>query len=561
MSKQSLCLNFGINEDNLRKRKEFIRLGEEERKILQKLKPWSVKVAPQIAKEFYDWQFVFGPTRKFFSDYAREKNMGMDELRPHLEKAQTGYFKGIFEGADSEWGASYFEYRLMVGSIHDRINLPLKWYVGSYSEFQRLTRIYLRKAFRDAAFVSKAEEAIFKVMNLDMQAITDSFFLNTFESLGLSLAEVESDTQSDKTEHIDQIKQMLATLINQAQAIAAKRLDDPILQHRVPGKLGDAFSGTFQNFQSFVEAAGQSSQQLATASEELSANSQQMSLRAQETSEQAGQASTGAEKVVSNLQAVAAATEEMNSSITEIARNTTEAARISKSAVTNTENTNSLMRKLGESSVEIGQVLKLITAIAQQTNLLALNATIEAARAGEAGAGFAVVANEVKDLAKETAAATEDISRKVEAIQHDTKNAVTAINEVSGIIVNISDIANTIATAVEEQSASMNEISRSVSEAADNGKLVGGSISNVAEAAKSTSTGASESLAASGELARMATEMQAMVAQYRTAANQNGGSRKRSATPQGNGKSKSSSCPVPHSAAKPNEELEEVGVD
>jgi len=353
---------------------------------------------------------------------------------------------------------------------------------------------------------------------------------------------------------------MLEILINQAQAIAAKRLDDSILQKSIPGKLGDTFSGTFQNFQSFVEAAGQSSQQLATASEELSANSQQMSLRAQETSEQAGQASAGAEKVVSNLQAVAAATEEMNSSITEIARNTTEAARISKNAVTNTEHTKALMKKLGESSAEIGQVLKLITAIAQQTNLLALNATIEAARAGEAGAGFAVVANEVKDLAKETANATEGISRKVEAIQHDTKNAMTAIGEVSGIIVNISDIANTIATAVEEQSASMNEISRSVSEAADNGKLVGASIANVAEAARSTSTGASESLTASGELARMATEMQSMVSQYRTTANHNGSSRKASRS-QRNGKSKGGACPVPHSSIQHGEELEEVGAD
>src|SRR3974390_2152515 len=230
MSKKSLCESFGINEENLRKRKEFIRLSEEDRKILQKLKPWAVKVAPQIAKEFYDWQFKFGPTRDFFANYAKQKGMSIDELRTHLEKAQAGYYRGIFEGAESDWGTSYFEYRLLVGSIHDQINLPLKWYVGSYSEFQHLTRIHLRKASRDAAFITKAEEAILKVMNLDMQAITDSFFLNTFESLGLSLAEVESDTRTDKTEHIHQIKGMLETLINQAQAIAAKRLDDPILQ-------------------------------------------------------------------------------------------------------------------------------------------------------------------------------------------------------------------------------------------------------------------------------------------------------------------------------------------
>ena len=120
------------------------------------------------------------------------------------------------------------------------------------------------------------------------------------------------------------------------------------------------------------------------------------------------------------------------------------------------------MNKLGESSQEIGNVIKVITSIAQQTNLLALNATIEAARAGEAGKGFAVVANEVKELAKQTAKATEDIGRKIEAIQVDTKGAVAAIEEIGTIINQINDISNSIATAVEEQTVTTNEIGRSV---------------------------------------------------------------------------------------------------
>ncbi len=123
------------------------------------------------------------------------------------------------------------------------------------------------------------------------------------------------------------------------------------------------------------------------------------------------------------------------------------------------------MKKLGESSQEIGNVIKVITSIAQQTNLLALNATIEAARAGEAGKGFAVVANEVKELAKQTARATEDIGRKIESIQGDTKGAVKAIEEISAIINQINDISNSIASAVEEQTVTTNEISRSVAEA------------------------------------------------------------------------------------------------
>src|SRR5581483_7458380 len=143
-----------------------------------------------------------------------------------------------------------------------------------------------------------------------------------------------------------------------------------------------------------------------------------------------------------------------------------EAARVATSAVRVAEVTSGAISKLGDSSIEIGKVVKVITSIAEQTNLLALNATIEAARAGEAGKGFAVVANEVKELANETARATEDISRKIDAIQTDTQTAVISIQEITDVIAKINDIQTTIASAVEEQAATTNEIGRNVSEAA-----------------------------------------------------------------------------------------------
>ena len=127
---------------------------------------------------------------------------------------------------------------------------------------------------------------------------------------------------------------------------------------------------------------------------------------------------------------------------------------------------NTTISRLGESSVQIGQVIKVITSIAEQTNLLALNATIEAARAGEAGKGFAVVANEVKELAKETAKETEDISKKIAAIQGDTKGAVDTIGRVEAVIGRINDLSSSIAGAVEEQTATTNEIARNIAEAA-----------------------------------------------------------------------------------------------
>jgi methyl-accepting chemotaxis protein len=160
-------------------------------------------------------------------------------------------------------------------------------------------------------------------------------------------------------------------------------------------------------------------------------------------------------------------------------------------------------------------VIKVITSIAQQTNLLALNATIEAARAGGAGKGFAVVANEVKELAKETAKATEDISRKIEAIQGDTKGAIAAIAEISDVIHQISDIQNTIASAVEEQRATTNEISRNLSEAARGGVDITRNITGVAEAAQQTTTGAVETQRSAQLLGQMAAELQDLVAQFK----------------------------------------------
>ena len=281
------------------------------------------------------------------------------------------------------------------------------------------------------------------------------------------------------------------------------------------GQAGLGLNRMKNNLHQLIQAIAGTALQVASASEELSTTSQQISANSEETSAQAQVVSDATEQVSQNLQTVASGAEEMGASIREIAKNATEAARVATSAVKVAETTTATVSKLGESSTEIGQVIKVITSIAQQTNLLALNATIEAARAGDAGKGFAVVANEVKELAKETAKATEDISRKIVAIQTDTNAAVKAIASISGVINQINDISSTIATAVEQQNATTNEMSRNVSEAAQGSAEITSNIAGVAQAAESTSRGAGDTQKAAQQLVETSAELRRLVEQFK----------------------------------------------
>ncbi|MGB3265426.1 MAG: methyl-accepting chemotaxis protein [Microcoleus sp.] len=326
-----------------------------------------------------------------------------------------------------------------------------------------------------------------------------------------------------------ELKDTLNTMVDQLNTFADEVTG--LAKEVVSGQLGGQatvpdISGTWKdltdnvnvmaaNLTSQVQQISQVAIAVSSASEELIIESQSMGAAAEETSAQAGTVSAAADLVNSNTQSVATGIEEMNVSIKEIAKNASEAATVANSAVTMAETTNETITKLGVSSAEIGNVVKVITSIAQQTNLLALNATIEAARAGEAGKGFAVVANEVKELAKQTAAATEDISKKVEAIQADTKSSVLAIAQITSIINQISDFQTTIASAVEEQTATTTEIARNVHQLAIGSEEIARNITSVADAAGSTAASASNTQNSAIELSKTATQLQGLVNQFK----------------------------------------------
>ena len=326
----------------------------------------------------------------------------------------------------------------------------------------------------------------------------------------LALETATREAAEDLRHKVDQILDVVS-----AAAAGDLTREVPVSGEDAIGQLGSGLDALLRTMRSSMGEIGNTADTLAAAADQLTELSQGMETGAASTAARASSASASSVEVSASIQTVASAAEEMTASIAEIAKNAADAASVATSAVGVANGAKQTVGDLGNSSAEIGAVIKTITSIAQQTNLLALNATIEAARAGEAGKGFAVVANEVKELAKETARATEDISAKIEAIQSGTRGAVDAITEIGDIIDRINDIQTTIASAVEEQTATTNEIARSVTEASAGANGIASDISQVNDAAADTKQGAQNSLQSATELAGMSIELKRLLGQFR----------------------------------------------
>ena len=328
------------------------------------------------------------------------------------------------------------------------------------------------------------------------------------------LAEGDTSVEVPGRNRGDEIGSMAATVeVFKQNRIEADRLKGEqeemkrqaeIEKKQTLAKLADGFEASVGGV---VKAVGSAAGQLET-------SAQQMSATAEETTKQAGAVAAASEQATANVQTVAAAAEELSSSIEEIGRQVGQSSKIAANAVSEAARANQMVQGLVSASQKIGDVVALITDIADQTNLLALNATIEAARAGDAGKGFAVVAAEVKNLATQTAKATEDIGTQITSVQGATKDAVLAIEGIGKTIAEISEIAAAIAAAVEEQSAATQEIARNVDQAAHGTKDVSTNITGVNQAANDTGVSAGQVLHSARDLSTQSGSLNDLVRKF-----------------------------------------------
>ncbi|WP_380159597.1 methyl-accepting chemotaxis protein [Kineococcus sp. R86509] len=308
----------------------------------------------------------------------------------------------------------------------------------------------------------------------------------------------------------------LAEVVIVMRGLAQGRLDRRI-QHESEdevGQLAEATNTSLDHLSDLVRQITDNATSLSASSEELTTVATQLSSGAEESSAQAQVVSAATEEISANIGTVAAAGEQMTAAINEIATSTAQASQTAATAVAAADDAGATIERLGTSSREIGDVVKLITTIAEQTNLLALNATIEAARAGEMGKGFAVVAGEVKELAQQTARATEEIVAKVNATQADAHAAAEAITQIGEVIASIDGLQSTIAAAVEEQSATTSEMVRNVTEVSGGSREISANISGIAAAAEQTTTSAQHTATTAADVSRAASDLQSLVGRF-----------------------------------------------
>jgi len=404
---------YRMNEVNLDLRRQFISLNKSEINTLKQIDAWMKWSSKKIAREFYEFQFSFASTRQFFQQQANRKGVSLEKLRSVLEDAQAGYLHSITQEAakGGSYGASYFETRLHIGMLHNKIDLPPKWYIGSYSLFTDLIRKNLRKSyFFRPLFRARVERVMAIMFNYDMQAVVDAFLLDLFTSYGVDLTNVDvASVNLDLTDGIGGIKSIVRDALVSIVQTAAE------------------VDSASREISSAAETVSQSVQEQGATLEETTASLEEISKIAKDNVESAHKASR-----------LAAATDANKSSSSKGIKSETSAVES--------------MEQISDASRKITDIISVIDGIAFQTNLLALNAAVEAARAGEQGRGFAVVATEVRELAQRSATAAKEIKGLIE-------DTATKVEEGSTSVKRLADMITAMSTVSEQQAHEINELS------------------------------------------------------------------------------------------------------
>lgn len=380
-----------------------------------------------------------------------------EAIKAHARTAQENHWLSLFEGKFDE---AYVERVQRIGKTHERIGLEPRWYIGGYAmALGELMAVAVNTYRKKPEKLIAVQQAIIKAVMLDMDYAISVYI------------------EEGKKNFSSRMNSLADSLESSVKSIADK---------------------------------------VSSSANDMRGAAEQMTLKAERTSQQATTVAAASEEASVNVQTVASAAEELNASVSEISRQVAASSKITTQAVAEAETTNLQLEGLAKAAQRIGDVVKLISDIAGQTNLLALNATIEAARAGEAGKGFAVVASEVKNLANQTAKATEEIIAQISAIQSETKGAVEAIQRIGSTIGTINEISTAIASAVEEQGAATREIARNVQEASAGTSEVSSNIIHVTQTAKETGETAKQMQASSGILVDQSATLRGEVDEFLT---------------------------------------------